>query len=129
MQMLTVDQTHAVKAPPLKLIVRLADGARFELDAAPGLSILDVIEAYGLPIRTEPALVGRGAPGHVRVPLAWRMLLPAISETEDHQLSGIPAADASSRLAGQIVMCQDLDGLEIELPPDSLIPQTNWVAG
>ena len=129
MHMLTVDQTHAVKAPPLKLVVRLDDGARFELDAVPGLTVMNVIEAYGLPIRTEPALVGPGAPGHVRVSLGWRMLLPPASDKERGRLSVIPAADASSRLADEIVMSQDLDGLEIELPPDSLIPQTNWVAG
>jgi hypothetical protein len=38
-------------------------------------------------------------------------------------------ADGAARLLGHLVMTPELDGLEIELPWDALVPQTYWVAG
>ena len=129
MQQFTIDQKRAVKAPLPKLVVRLDDGTRFVLDATPGLSVLELLQAYGLPVKTEPALIGRGTVGHVRVPTGWQPLLQDASDDERRRLAAMPSADACSRLADQIVMRPELDGLEIELPAESLLPQTNWVAG
>lgn len=113
----------------LKLHVRLADGARFEPDAASGFRIMELMRAYGLPIKAECGGACVCATCHVRVPAKWLSLLPPPTTEELAKLDEIPDADETSRLACQLVMTEALDGLEVELQPDSLVPQTNWVAG
>lgn len=118
-----------VDEPLLSLNVALADGARFRPEAAAGFRVMDLIRAYGLPIRAECGGAGVCATCHVRIPEAWRALLPPPSDEELAKLDEIPDADDNSRLACQIVMTDELDGLEIEVQPDSLHPQTYWAAG
>ena len=113
----------------LKLHVRLVDGAHFEPEAAAGYRIMELMRAYGLPIKAECGGACVCATCHVRIPEAWQHLLPPPSDEELARLDEIPDADDRSRLACQLTMTDDLDGLEVELQPDSLIPQTNWVAG
>ena len=84
---------------------------------------------YGLPIKAECGGVCVCATCHVRIPQVWQHLLPPPSDEELAKLDEIPGADDTSRLACQLMMTDELDGLEVELQPDSLIPQTNWVAG
>jgi ferredoxin, 2Fe-2S len=113
----------------LTLNVSLIDGSRFEPQASPGFHIMELVRMYGLPIKAECGGAGVCATCHVRVPAHWQALLPPPSEEEQAKLDEIPGADESSRLACQLVMTDDLDGLELEVQPDSLIPQTSWVAG
>ena len=113
----------------LRIDVRLADGSRFQPEAAPGFLIMELIRAYGLPIKAECGGSGVCATCHVRIPKVWQALLPPPSDEELAKLDEIPDADETSRLACQLVMTEDLDGLELELQPDSLLPQTSWVAG
>ena len=113
----------------LRLDVRLADGGRFQPEAAPGFRIMELIRAYGLPIKAECGGSGVCSTCHVRIPAAWQELLPPPSDDELARLDEIPGADGSSRLACQIFMTEELDGLELEVQADSLLPQTNWVAG
>ena len=115
--------------PLLKLNVRLRDGSRFEPEAAPGFRVMELIRAFGLPIKAECGGAGVCATCHVRIPLAWADSLPPPSEEELARLDEIPDADETSRLACQIMMTEDLDGLELELQPDSMTAQTYWVAG
>ena len=116
-------------APFLKLDVRLADGGRFLADAAPGYRVMELIRAYGLPIKAECGGSGVCATCHVRIPRAWASLLPPPSNEELAKLDEIPDADETSRLACQIIMTDEMDGMELEVQPDSLLPQTSWVAG
>jgi ferredoxin, 2Fe-2S len=118
-------ETHRM----LRLVVRLADGGRFEPDAAAGFRIMELIRAYGLPIKAECGGAGVCATCHVRVPPVWAAFLPPPSNEELDKLDDIPGADATSRLACQLMMTDDLDGLEVEVQTDSLVPQTSWVAG
>jgi ferredoxin, 2Fe-2S len=113
----------------LKLNVHLTDGTRFEPEAAAGFRIMELMRAYGLPIKAECGGACVCATCHVRVPVTWQHLLPAPSDEELAKLDEIPDADATSRLACQLMMTDELDGLEVELQPDSLIPQTNRLAG
>jgi 2Fe-2S ferredoxin len=113
----------------LRLNVLLADGTHFTPEALPGFRIMELIRAYGLPIKAECGGAGVCATCHVRVPEAWRNLLPPPSAEELEKLDEIPGADESSRLACQIMMAPELDGLELEIQPDSLTPQTYWAAG
>jgi len=113
----------------LKLSVHLTDGTRFAPEAAAGYRIMELMRAYGLPIKAECGGACVCATCHVRIPVAWQHLLPAPSDEELAKLDEIADADETSRLACQLMMTDELDGLEVELQPDSLIPQTNWVAG
>jgi ferredoxin, 2Fe-2S len=115
--------------PRLTLHVRLADGGHFQPDAASGFRIMDLMRMYGLPIKAECGGACVCATCHVRISANWQHLLPPATDEELAKLDEIPTADATSRLACQLLMTAELDGLEIELQPDSLIPQTNWAAG
>lgn len=115
--------------PLLKLDVRLSDGGRFLADAAPGFRVMELIRAYGLPIKAECGGSGICATCHIRIPRAWASLLPPPSDEELAKLDEIPDADDTSRLACQLVMTEAMDGMELEVQPDSLLPQTSWVAG
>ena len=116
-------------APFLQLNVRLADGAHFKPEAAAGFRVMDLIRAYGLPIKAECGGAGVCATCHVRVPAAWAARLPPPSEEELAKLDEIPSADDTSRLACQLMMTDALDGLEVEVQADSLETQSSWVAG
>jgi 2Fe-2S ferredoxin len=113
----------------LTLNVSLADGGHYHPPALPGFRIMELIRAFGLPIKAECGGSCVCSTCHVRVPEAWRALLPPPSDEELAKLDEIPGADESSRLACQIEMTEALDGLEVEIQPDSLIAQTYWVAG
>lgn len=115
--------------PRLRLRVSLADGARFEPPAAAGFRVMELIRAHGFPIKAECGGACVCATCHVRVPKHWQGFLPPPTDEELARLDEIPTADASSRLACQLVMTDDLDGLEVEVQPDSFVPQTYWVAG
>ncbi len=117
---------HAGADSLLSINVRLADGAHFRPEAAAGFRVMELIRAYGLPIKAECGGAGLCATCHVRIPAAWRDLLPPPSDAELARLDEIPDADATSRLACQLMMTEALDGLELEVQADSLIPQTNW---
>lgn len=113
----------------LSLSVRLADGAHFTPEAAPGFRVMELIRAYGLPIKAECGGAGVCATCHVRIPEAWHHLLPPPSDEELARLDEIADVDASSRLACQLMMTDALDGLELEVQADSLVPQTDRGAG
>ena len=119
----------AIDVPLLRLNIGLTDGARFVAEAAPGFRVMDLVRAYGVPIKAECGGAGICCTCHVRIPAAWQSLLPAATDEELAKLDELPDADDTSRLACQIVMTGELDGLELVVQPDSLIPQTSWAAG
>jgi len=112
----------------LKLIVSLAHGGTFETHAAAGFRLMEIIRASGLPIKAECGGAGVCSTCHVRVQQRWRDLLLPPSEEELARLDEIPTADDSSRLACQLMMTNELDGIEVELQPDSLVLRANQVA-
>lgn len=115
-------QDNDDEAPLLRLAVRLADGPRHEHGAIPGLHLVELMRAHGLPVKAECGGAGACATCHVRIPPQWQELLPPPSDDELAKLDEIPGADESSRLACQIVMSDAIDGLEVALQPDSQLP-------
>lgn len=115
--------------PLLSLRVSLKDGSRYETPAAPGFNLMELLRMSGLPVKAECGGACVCATCHVRIPLRWQRRLPSPTEEELAKLDEIADADETSRLACQIVMTQRLHGLEIEVAPESLHPQTYWVAG
>jgi ferredoxin, 2Fe-2S len=103
----------------LGLEVQLAGGAVHKIDAAAGYSAMELMRAAGLPIKAECGGSGVCATCHCRVPAEWADRLPAPANDEIDKLDEIPSADARSRLSCQIQMTDALDGLVLELQPDS----------
>lgn len=112
----------------LTLRISLTDGARFVAPAAAGFRVMELIRAYGFPIKAECGGACVCSTCHIRVADRWRDALPPPSDEELAKLDEIPLADETSRLACQLIMTEDLDGLEVEVQPDSLVAH-NWVAG
>lgn len=114
----TVDQ------PFLAIEVRMADGAVHKIEAAAGYNAMELIRAAGVPIKAECGGSGVCATCHCRVPEAWAGRLPTPSDEEQDKLDEIPWANDRSRLSCQIQMTGELDGLVLELQPDSLHQRT-----
>lgn len=125
----TETATAEADAPYLRLNVSLADGGRFAPPAAAGFRVMELLKMYGLPIKAECGGAGVCSTCHIRIPARWQDALLPPSDEEQAKLDEIPGADDTSRLACQLVMTEDMDGLELEVQPDSLLPQTSWAAG
>lgn len=113
----------------LKINIYMADGSHFQREAIAGLRLLDLLRLYGFPVKAECGGACVCGTCHIRVPERWQQVLPAPTDEELTRLDAIPTADETSRLACQIETTDEMDGLEFELQPDSLISQTYWVAG
>ena len=92
------------------------DGTRNEVDAAEGLSVLEV--AHRNKIELEGACEGSLACStcHVVVAKEWYDKLSPATEDEEDMLDLAFGLTATSRLGCQIIMSKDLDGLEVTLP-------------
>ena len=104
----------------LKLNVTLGDGDTVACDAVSGMRLVDLLRASGVPIKAECGGAGVCATCHIRFSDSWREKLPEAGDEELDKLDEIPGADDHSRLACQIEMTDDLDGLEFVIVPDSL---------
>lgn len=113
----------------LRLNVRVAGGPVQQPEAAPGFSILELLRAFGMPIKAECGGSGVCATCHIRVAADWQKRLPAPSDGELAKLDEVPGADDSSRLACQIRMTEDLDGLALDVQADSIALHAAFLAG
>lgn len=108
-----------------KMIFIDRDGARREVDAPLGLSVLEIAHKHGVDI--EGACEGSLACStcHVIVDAAWFEKLGDPTEDEDDMLDLAFGLEKTSRLGCQIVMSDELDGLVVKLPAGS----RNMLAG
>ncbi len=92
------------------------DGTRKEVEAAEGLSVLEI--AHRNKIELEGACEGSLACStcHVVVAREWYDKLKPASEDEEDMLDLAFGLTATSRLGCQIIMSKDLDGLTVTLP-------------
>jgi len=102
------------------MIVRFisADGATVEeVQGSPGDRLLDLAQAYGQPL--EGTCEGQMACStcHVIVAVEDFDRLPPASEEEEDMLDLALGATRTSRLACQIVLSAELDGLTVKMPP------------
>ncbi len=113
----------------LTINVKMPDGGWVAPPAMPGARIVDILANFGLAVRLEgDGQRDRFAP-HVRIHPDWLERLSPVSEEEAKVLLSLGIEDERSRLLDQLVMTADLDGIEIELPWEALVPQTYWIAG
>ena len=103
-----------------RMVFIFPDGARREVDAPIGDSVLDIAHANGID-RLEGACEGCMACStcHVIVDEAWFSKLPESSEEEDDILDLAYGLTATSRLGCQVVVTAELDGLVVRLPDET----------
>lgn len=99
-----------------KVIFIEKDGTRKEVEAPSGLSILEVARQNDIDI--EGACDGSLACStcHVIVSPEWYDILPPASEDEEDMLDLAFGLTKTSRLGCQIIVSDELDGLELKLP-------------
>ncbi len=103
----------------MKITFVTASGDHVEAQGTPGQPLLDVAQAAGMPL--EGTCEGQMACStcHVIVADGWFGKLPEASEEEEDMLDLAACVQRTSRLACQIELSDDLDGLEVAIPPDS----------
>jgi ferredoxin len=95
------------------------DGEKVEAMAETGACLLDVGQAAGMPL--EGTCEGQMACStcHVVIAPDWFDRLPEAIEDEEDMLDLAAGACRTSRLSCQIVLTDDLDGIEVRIPSDS----------
>jgi 2Fe-2S ferredoxin len=92
-------------------------GKRHRLEALEGFRVMEVIRDWGLDIKAECGGAAACATCHVHVARDWiDRLVPPLDEEVD-RLDEAFEVDETSRLSCQIIMNDDLDGLEVTLAP------------
>lgn len=104
----------------LHIYVTDQDGKTHRLSALSGWRVMEIIRDHDLPIRAECGGSCACATCHVYVEKEWaEKLFPADGE-EEYMLDSVEGNDSGrSRLSCQILMRDDLDGLEVKLAPGS----------
>ena len=102
-----------------RLVFIEPDGARKEVEAPSGLSILEIAHRNGIDI--EGACEGSMACStcHVIVDPEWYGRLEEPSEDEEDMLDLAFGLTPTSRLGCQIVITEALDGLTVSLPGET----------
>jgi len=104
----------------LTLVVTDRDGQKKAVPALSGWRVMEIIRDNDLPIRAECGGACACATCHVYVDEKWRDKIPPAGGEEEHMLDGVEGYDPKrSRLSCQILMRDDLDGMEVELAPGS----------
>jgi 2Fe-2S ferredoxin len=98
-----------------------ADGTRYEVQAENGSTVMENAIRNGVPgLEAECGGACACATCHVWVAEDWLARLAPPTDEELEMLDGAFNVDERSRLCCQIIMSQELDGLEVELAPESL---------
>ena len=107
----------------MKITFITRDGDKVEAEAAPGDRLLEVGQAAGMPL--EGTCEGQMACStcHVIVAREWFGKLPEAVEEEEDMLDLASDVQATSRLSCQIVLTDELDGLTVQIPSDSVDAQ------
>jgi ferredoxin, 2Fe-2S len=105
--------------------VRMPDGTVHRLEALEGWRVMEVIRDWGLPIKAECGGACACATCHVWVGKDWIEKLTPPTNEELEMLDGAFQVDNRSRLCCQIIMTPELDGLTLELAPESLAEPTS----
>ncbi len=90
-----------------------------EAEAKAGDRLLEVAQNAGMPL--EGTCEGQMACStcHVIVGKEWYAKLPAASDDEEDMLDLAADLHATSRLSCQILLSDDLDGMEVTIPRES----------
>jgi ferredoxin len=103
----------------IKVVFVSANGDEQTVDAKVGDNLLEVGQAAGQPL--EGTCEGQMACStcHVIVDPDWFAKLPKASEDEEDMLDLATGARRTSRLACQISLSEQLDGMKVSVPAES----------
>jgi ferredoxin len=95
------------------------DGRKVAAEGQPGQRLLELGQAVGMPL--EGTCEGQMACStcHVIISADWFDRLPAAVEDEEDMLDLAAGVTRTSRLSCQIVLTDDLDGLEVRVPDEA----------
>jgi 2Fe-2S ferredoxin len=103
----------------VKLVVTDKEGRDVEVDARPGLSVMENIRGLERSVEAICGGMCACATCHVLVAPTWFAELPPRSYEEQVMLQNLAAFDAErSRLSCQLVVSDALDGLCLTVGPD-----------
>ena len=101
------------------LFIHVTDqkGERHTLEALEGFRVMEVIRDWGLNIKAECGGACACGTCHVYVTSEWAEKLYQPQDEELDQLDQTFHVEDNSRLSCQIIMTQELNGLEVQLAP------------
>ena len=103
----------------LHIVCTDREGVTHTLPALEGWRVMEIIRDNGLPIKAECGGALECATCHVYVANEWWDKLIPKSDEEDEKLDEAFLVKRHSRLSCQILMRDDLDGLEVTLAPET----------
>ncbi|EKS30804.1 2Fe-2S iron-sulfur cluster-binding protein [Afipia felis] len=101
------------------LLVEDRDGQEHKLESLDGWRVMEVIRDWGLSIKAECGGACACATCHVYVDPEWVGRLVPPTDEEIDMLDGAFFVEPNSRLACQILMTPEIDGLRVKLAPGS----------
>lgn len=109
---------------PIKVTFLTRDGEKRDVAAPAGDILLAVGQGAGMPL--EGTCEGQMACStcHVIVAREWFGKLDDATEEEEDMLDLAADVQATSRLSCQIVLNEELDGLTVQIPDDSVNAQS-----
>ncbi|BEV46219.1 2Fe-2S iron-sulfur cluster-binding protein [Afipia carboxidovorans] len=99
------------------LLVQDRDGKEHKLESLEGWRVMEVIRDWGLSIKAECGGACACATCHVYVDPEWTARLAPPTDEEIDMLDGAFFVEPNSRLACQILMTPEIDGLRVTLAP------------
>ena len=103
----------------MKIIVTDQDGAVHELEGLDVWRAMEVIRDWGLDIKAECGGACSCATCHVWVDEAWYGKLTPASDDEEDLIYSTLDQKPTSRLSCQILLSDELDGLQLTLTPSA----------
>lgn len=103
----------------MKIKVTDTDGKEHELEGLDGWRAMEVIRDWGVGIKAECGGSCSCATCHVYVGEAWFEKLPEPTDDEEDLLFSTLDKKPNSRLSCQILLSEELDGLELTIAPSA----------
>lgn len=103
----------------MKIIVTDQDGAVHELEGLDGWRAMEVMRDWGLNIKAECGGACSCATCHVWVDQDWYGKLQPASDDEEDLIYSTLDQKPTSRLSCQILLSEELDGLQLTLTPSA----------
>ena len=101
-----------------KVHVTDREGNKHEIEGIEGWRVMEVIRDNDLPIKAECGGACSCATCHVYVAQDWLAKCPPMQDEEEEMLDEAFDVEDNSRLSCQILLTEDLDGIEVTLAPE-----------
>lgn len=106
-----------MQSKEMHLLVTDHDGQEHKLEALEGWRVMEVIRDWGLPIKAECGGACSCATCHVYVDNEWLPKLVPPNDEEIDRLDGAFFVESNSRLACQLLVTPEMDGMRLTLAP------------